>query len=71
MGRTSFRLTPEDIAGMFGEGLRLVDVCYNHDQGMVDVILEGPELERWHCGCAPYRVAAKPLPTAYIMRKAQ
>lgn len=66
--RRAFVLTANGIAGMFGAGLKLVDVKYDLEQDRVIFVLEGHGLDEWRPGCAVRRVFARPLSTAYIMR---
>lgn len=64
--RETFVLKPSDVAGMFGQGLKLVDVRYDHETDEVYFVLEGGG-HKWRSGCAVHRVRGKPLPTAYVM----
>ena len=69
MCRTCVVLRPQDVAGMFGGKCNLIDVRYDHERGVVEVVLEdlatGAE---WWPGQSAYRVEARPLPTAYVMK---
>ena len=67
--RTCFVLRSRDVAGMFGGDHRLIEVRYDHERDVVEVVLEdlatGAE---WWPGQSAYQVEARPLPTAYVMK---